>query len=67
MNDQAAALRARLPARPGEEQSPLQAVAITGGLVSCTALTFVVTPAVFFAFGRRSAERALAAHGEAFE
>ena len=52
---------------PGKEILHPVAVAIVGGLASCTLLTFVVTPAVFFAFGRRSAERALAVHGETFE
>ncbi len=52
---------------PGKEILHPVAVAIVGGLASCTFLTFVVTPAVFFATGRRSAERALAGHGEAFE
>ena len=52
---------------PGKEILHPVAVAIVGGLASCTLLTFVVTPAVFFAFGRRSAERSLAAHGDTFE
>ena len=46
--------------QPGKEILHPVAVAITGGLVSCTVLTFIVTPAVFFTFGRHSAERALA-------
>lgn len=50
--------------QPGKEILHPVAVAITGGLVSCTALTFVVTPAVFFLFGRRSAERSLSRHHE---
>ena len=33
------------------------AVVITGGLISCTILDFVVTPTVFLAFARRSAQR----------
>jgi CzcA family heavy metal efflux pump len=53
--------------QPGKEILHPVAVAIVGGLTSCTLLTFVVTPAVFFAFGRRSAERSLAVHGDAFE
>jgi CzcA family heavy metal efflux pump len=52
---------------PGKEILHPVAVAIIGGLASCTLLTFVVTPAVFFAFGRRAAERSLAANGNAFE
>ncbi len=52
---------------PGKEILHPVAVAIVGGLASCTILTFVVTPAVFFAFGRRSAERSLAVHGDLFE
>ena len=43
--------------QPGKEILHPVAVAITGGLVSCTLLTFVVTPAVFLLFGRRAAER----------
>jgi CzcA family heavy metal efflux pump len=47
---------------PGKEILHPVAVAIVGGLASCTFLTFVVTPAVFYAFGRRSAEHALSSH-----
>ena len=36
------------------------AVVILGGLLSSTILDMAVTPAVFFAFGRRAAERAIA-------
>ena len=35
------------------------AVVIVGGLVSSTFLDLAVTPAVFWLFGRRAAERAL--------
>jgi Cu/Ag efflux pump CusA len=35
------------------------AVVIVGGLVSSTLLDLVVTPAVFWAFGRRAAEKSL--------
>jgi CzcA family heavy metal efflux pump len=52
---------------PGKEILHPVAVAIVGGLASCTFLTFVVTPAVFFHFGRRSAERALSRQGDTFE
>jgi Cu/Ag efflux pump CusA len=52
---------------PGKEILHPVAVAIVGGLASCTLLTFVVTPAVFFVFGRHSAARSLAAHGDTFE
>ncbi len=46
--------------QPGKEILHPVAVVIVGGLVSSTLLDFLVTPAVFFAFGRRAAERALA-------
>lgn len=36
------------------------AVVIVGGLLSSTLLDMVVTPTVFFRFGRRSAEKSLA-------
>ena len=45
---------------PGKEILYPVAVVILGGLVSSTLLDMAVTPAVFFAFGRRAAERALA-------
>jgi CzcA family heavy metal efflux pump len=45
---------------PGKEILHPVAVVIVGGLVSSTLLDLLVTPAVFFHFGRRSAERALA-------
>ena len=38
--------------------SPL-AVTIIGGLISSTLLDMIVTPAVFYRFGRRSAEKYL--------
>jgi Cu/Ag efflux pump CusA len=47
---------------PGKEILHPVAVAIVGGLASCTILTFVVTPSVFFHYGRRSAARALSSH-----
>lgn len=42
---------------PGKEILHPVAVVITGGLISCTILDFLVTPTVFLAFARRSAER----------
>jgi Cu/Ag efflux pump CusA len=45
---------------PGKEILHPVAVVIVGGLVSSTLLDLMVTPAVFYHFGRRSAERALA-------
>ncbi len=52
---------------PGKEILHPVAVAIVGGLVSSTLLTFLVTPALFFATGRRAAATSLERHGEAFE
>lgn len=44
---------------PGKEILYPVAVVIVGGLISSTLLDLVVTPAVFFAFGRKAAEKAL--------
>jgi Cu/Ag efflux pump CusA len=46
--------------QPGKEILHPVAVCLVGGLVSSTLLDFAVTPAVFWLFGRRAAERALA-------
>ncbi len=48
------------PNEPGKEILYPVAVAILGGLFSSTLLDCIVTPTVFFHFGRRSAERWLA-------
>ncbi|MGH7943794.1 MAG: efflux RND transporter permease subunit [Opitutaceae bacterium] len=45
---------------PGKEILYPVAVVILGGLVSSTFLDMAITPAVFFRFGRKAAERALA-------
>jgi CzcA family heavy metal efflux pump len=50
---------------PGKEILHPVAVVIVGGLVSSTLLDLVVTPAVFWAFGRRAAERALQSNAPA--
>jgi len=47
---------------PGKEILQPVAVVILGGLCSSTLLDIVVTPAVFFRFGRSSAERLAADH-----
>jgi Cu/Ag efflux pump CusA len=44
---------------PGKEILHPVAVVILGGLISSTLLDMAVTPAVFFAFGRKAAEQAL--------
>ena len=45
---------------PGKEILHPVAVVIVGGLVSSTLLDLLVTPSVFYHFGRKSAERAIA-------
>lgn len=45
--------------QPGKEMLHPIAVVIVGGLVSSTLLDFLVTPAIFFRFGRAAAEQAL--------
>ena len=44
---------------PGKEILHPVAVVIVGGLISSTLLDLVVTPAIFYAFGRKAAEKAL--------
>ena len=45
--------------QPGKEILQPLAVVILGGLVSSTLLDMIVTPTVFFCFGKRSSDRAL--------
>lgn len=49
---------------PGKEILYPVATVILGGLISSTLLDTIVTPAVFYRFGRRSAEKYLAAASE---
>jgi CzcA family heavy metal efflux pump len=51
--------------QPGKEILYPVATVILGGLISSTILDTIVTPAVFFRFGRRSAEKYLTAEAEA--
>ncbi len=53
------------PNEPGKEILYPVAIAILGGLISSTLLDCVVTPTVFYHFGRRSAEHWLAQQTEA--
>ncbi len=46
--------------QPGKEILHPVAVVIVGGLISSTLLDFLVTPLVFFTFGRRAAENSIA-------
>lgn len=50
---------------PGKEVLNPVAVVIVGGLVSSTLLGLAVTPAVFFAFGRKAAAKAIARNAAA--
>jgi Cu/Ag efflux pump CusA len=50
---------------PGKEILYPVAVVIVGGLVSSTFLDLMVTPAVFYLFGRKAAESAVSHHGTA--
>ena len=45
--------------QPGKEILHPVAVVIVGGLITSTLLDFAVTPAVFWLFGRKAAQRAL--------
>jgi hypothetical protein len=49
------------PDEPGREILYPVATVIIGGLISSTLLDFLVTPAVFWSFGRKDAERLAAA------
>jgi len=49
---------------PGKEILYPVATVILGGLISSTLLDTIVTPAVFYRFGRKSAERYLASETE---
>ncbi len=49
---------------PGKEILYPVAVVILGGLITSTLLDFFVTPAVFYRFGRHSAERLAREHAE---
>jgi Cu/Ag efflux pump CusA len=51
--------------QPGKEILHPVAVVIVGGLISSTLLDFLVTPALFYRFGRKAAERALAKNAAA--
>jgi Cu/Ag efflux pump CusA len=50
---------------PGKEILHPVAVVIVGGLISSTLLDLMVTPAVFFLFGRKAAEKAVSTHAPA--
>jgi CzcA family heavy metal efflux pump len=46
--------------QPGKEILHPVAVVIVGGLISSTLLDFLITPLIFYTFGRKAAEQALA-------
>jgi CzcA family heavy metal efflux pump len=46
--------------QPGKEILHPVAVVIVGGLVSSTLLDFLITPLIFYTFGRKAAEKAIA-------
>ena len=50
---------------PGKEILNPVAVVIVGGLISSTVLSLAVTPAIFYWFGRKSAEHAIAQNAPA--
>jgi Cu/Ag efflux pump CusA len=47
---------------PGKEILHPVAVVIVGGLISSTLLDLMITPAVFYLFGRKAAQSAVSAH-----
>jgi Cu(I)/Ag(I) efflux system membrane protein CusA/SilA len=49
--------------QPGKEILYPVAVVIVGGLISSTLLDILATPAIFYRFGRKAAERYLDSHG----
>lgn len=51
--------------QPGKEILHPVAVVIVGGLVSSTLLDFLITPLVFYTFGRKAAQQALARNAAA--
>lgn len=51
--------------QPGKEILHPVAVVIVGGLVSSTLLDFLITPLIFYTFGRKAAARALAKNAAA--
>jgi Cu/Ag efflux pump CusA len=50
---------------PGKEILHPVAVVIVGGLISSTLLDLMITPAVFYLFGRKAAESAVTGHAPA--
>ncbi|MDP4623537.1 MAG: efflux RND transporter permease subunit, partial [Akkermansiaceae bacterium] len=51
--------------QPGKEILHPVAVVIVGGLISSTFLDMAVTPAMFWLFGKKAAQRAIALNSEA--